>query len=130
MSRLATLPIIASLGVYMVHGPPAATIPQSEDRTRLSSCATAGALMVTRFAYDASALSMGPDPGGKSGTQAVPDSLESGRSTGMLRTACRNPVARDVGVAEYEAQLRECDDLDRGARYHCIEYVMLRSRRW
>ena len=127
-SRTATLVIIALLGVYMVHGPPAMTIPQSGDWTPLSSCAATGALIAPSFACNMSALAMGPDPGGKSGTQAIPDNLESSRSNGMLRTSGLNATDLRVDVAEYEAGMRECDALDGNARFHCIEYVKLRSR--
>lgn len=129
MSRLATLVIIGVLGVYMVYRPPAATIPQAGDWTTRSLAAAAGALMAPAFAYAVFPLAMGPDPGGKSGTQAIPDGLEAGTSIGSARTSGHAAAARNLEEAEYEAQLRECDALAGDARNHCIVYVKLRTER-
>jgi len=130
MSRLATLVITVILGIYIIYGPLAATVsPVPEWIVLASATAAAPAPMLPPFAHAVLPLAMGPDPGGKSGTQATPEIMDAAMDNGIVRTSASAATTRSVEEAEYKAQLRECDCLSGDARNHCIEYVKLRSGR-
>jgi hypothetical protein len=128
MSKLATLMIAAILGIYIVHGPRAAAVAPIPDWIALTP-ANAASPAQAPFAHAVLPFAMGPDPGAKSGTQAVPETPDAITDGGFLRASARIATARSAADAEYQAQLRECDCLDGDARNHCIEYVKLRSGR-
>lgn len=131
MSRLATLMIAAILGIYIMHGPRAAAISPVPDWVALASANASAPSSPTQppFSHAILPLAMGPDPGGKSGTQAAPELRDAIADGGFLRASGQPRTAHSAVESEYQMQLRECDRLDGDARNHCIEYVKLRSRR-
>jgi len=109
MSKLATGTATVVVAVMMLHGQRAATSQPPS-------------FFLQRSLWQ---VSMGPDPGGKSGTQLGP-------------TAPRDPVAwwtrppsafGNDDEAEYRQERRACESLAGDARNHCVEYAKLRYGR-
>ena len=67
-------------------------------------------------------LSMGPAPGGKSGTQGTADPV-----SGKQLASATSTLVDDE--AEYRRERSACESLTGDARNHCVEYAKLRYGR-
>jgi hypothetical protein len=109
MSKLATGTAAVAIAVMMLHGQRTATSQPS-------------ALFPETSIW---LVSMGPDPGGKSGTQLAPTPPSEHISWWTSAASASNKDDE----AEYRQERRACESLAGDARNHCMEYAKLRYGR-
>jgi len=107
MSKLATGTAAVAIAVMMLHGQRTASSQPSPLFPETS---------IWR-------VSMGPDPGGKSGTQLAPAPSEH------IAWWTSASASSNDDEAEYRQERRACESLAGDARNHCVEYAKLRYGR-